>query len=283
LISNGEGNEAGLAHGDAAEQTSLSPDGPDGPDGPGAQDPWQPMSINQRFLNSLTTVDTQLNKTMALTADDARLFDDIASNPYECDLALAMEARTTTAMSEPVVQQPFIHSVTPTWPFFRVHWHATRYSDGTRYPAWYGSPDLSTTVFEAVHHWLRFVNDSFPEQENDVVGERGLYQVECHGELVDLSSMPPEASRRGTRTIQASQRLGKLVHGRGRQGLLEQSPYRDPGLLVAIFRQSVLGNPRPRGMLRYRWNRASDEIIIEHPPGEPWRHMQASTLLGRQD
>ena len=66
------------------------------------------------------------------------------------------------------------------------NWQRTRYSDGLAYGVWYGSPELETTVYETVHHWHRFVMDSFPAEDREIVGERRVLDVRCDALLVDL-------------------------------------------------------------------------------------------------
>ena len=46
--------------------------------------------------------------------------------------------------------------------------------------------EIETTVYETLYHWRRFIQDSYPNLEHEVVGERRVFQVRCEAILIDL-------------------------------------------------------------------------------------------------
>jgi len=113
------------------------------------------------------------------------LFDDLAQDAADREVAIAAEGATRIPSAAPLVTRPFDYGAVVTYPFAPYNWQATRYSDGLEYGVWYGALELETTVHETVYHWHRFVTDSFSTQQ-EIVGERRVFQVRCEAILIDL-------------------------------------------------------------------------------------------------
>lgn len=222
----------------------------------------------------------ELNRNVAGIRSSQDLFDDLEVSPENRRYALALESRTRETTRDPVIEEPFLNGVALTWPFLPNRWHATRFSDGTRYGVWYGSPDLKTTAHETVHNWLNFVTSSFPGMTDEIVAERHVSIVRCQAELADLRDRKEAfpalvAHRSHTET----QRLGRQAHARGEQGLLVPSARQENGVIAAIFRQSALSRPRNRCYLTYRWDPLADRVTVEITPGRTWMRLRASDVL----
>ncbi len=193
------------------------------------------------------------------------LFDDLARDTADREVAIAAEAATRIPSPAPLITRPFDYGAVITYPFAPYNWQATRYSDGLEYGVWYGALDLETTVYETLYHWHRFVTDSFPT-ESEIVGERRLFQVRCEAILIDLRrAAEPRLVARGDYSF--TQQLGRYLWRRSQSGLLAPAA-RAPGVSAAILRADALSDVRDLCYLTYRLR--GRRAIVERTPGEPW-------------
>ena len=187
-------------------------------------------------------------------------FDDLSANAEEQAVAIAAESHGQVPSPAPIVTRPFDYGTVVTYPFVPQNWHVTRFSDGLAYGIWYGSLDLETTVYETVHHWHRFVTDSYPDEDRDIVSERQAFRVRCDAILIDLR----DKERRERRLVDRNdygftQRLGRYLRDQRQSGLLVTSA-RCTGRNVAVFRPEVLSNARGLCSLRYIMNPTRDRV-----------------------
>jgi hypothetical protein len=195
------------------------------------------------------------------------LFDDLAQDATDRDVAIAAESATRMATPAPLITRPFDYGTVITYPFVPQNWHATRYSDGMRYGVWYGALELETTVRETLYHWHRFLTDSFP-LDREIVGERRVFQVRCEAILIDLrDTKEPRLVERNDYSF--TQQLGAYLSQRAQSGLLAPSA-RGPGTAAAILRAEALSEVRDLCYLRYRMNPLQDVGVVERTPGETW-------------
>jgi hypothetical protein len=195
------------------------------------------------------------------------LFDDLAQDATDRDVAIAAESATRMATPAPLITRPFDYGTVITYPFVPQNWHATRYSDGMRYGVWYGALELETTVRETFYHWHRFVTDSF-SLDRELVGERRVFQVRCEAILIDLrNAKEPRLVERNDYGF--TQQLGAYLSQRAQSGLLAPSA-RGPGTAAAILRAEALSEVRDLCYLRYRMNPLQDVGVVERTPGETW-------------
>jgi len=206
------------------------------------------------------------------------LFDDLARDPEDESVAAAAEALGRTPAPAPVITRPFDYATVIAYSFDASNWQATRFGDGRSFAVWYGSLELETTVYETVFHAHRFIVDSFPGLDRDVVGERRVFDVRCEALLVDLrgreSTHPDLVSRTSYSFTQA---LGRYLQEQGQNGLLVKSA-RCRGTNAAIFNGQRLSNVRDKLFLTYRINPARDRAIVEREVGVPWLTIAPSTL-----
>jgi hypothetical protein len=206
------------------------------------------------------------------------LFDDLSPDPSDWDIAVAAEASERVPTSAALITRPFDYGSVITYTFDTAHWQATRFSDGTRYGAWYGSLDIATTVYETAWHWYAFVRDSFAAEDREVVTDRRVFDVRCDALLVDLRGKearhPALVDRR---SYAFTQGLGRYLHEQGQNGLLVRSARCD-GTNAAILRAERLSNPRDRTYLTYRTNPVRDTFVAERTPGRRWLSFAPSTL-----
>lgn len=204
------------------------------------------------------------------------LFDDLAMDAADRDVAVAAESATRLPSPAPLITRPFDYGAVITYPFVPHNWQATRYSDGLAYGVWYGALDLETTVYETVYHWHRFVTDSYAGLDRTVIGERRVFHVRCDAVLIDLRSVrEPRLTNR--RDYSFTWQVGRYLWERSQTGLLAPSA-RSDGISAAIFRPEALSAVRDLCFLTYRLNPAFDRVVVERAPGMQWLELKPSAL-----
>lgn len=205
-------------------------------------------------------------------------FDDLSTDAEDQAVAAAAESHGQLPSPVPLITRPFDYGAVVTYPFVPANWHATRFSDGLAYGVWYGSLDLRTTVYETVHHWHRFLTDSFPELDRDIVGERRAFRVRCDAIVIDLRGKERRERRLVDRSHYAfTQRLGRYLREQRQSGLLVASA-RCNGNNAALFRAEVLSDVRDLFTLRYVMNPTRDAVRVERVKGRRWMEVVPSRL-----
>jgi hypothetical protein len=206
------------------------------------------------------------------------LFDDLARDAQDDAVAIAAEALGRVARPAPLITRPFDYGTVIAYSFDAGNWQATRFSDARSFGVWYGSLELETTVYETVFHAHRFIVESFPGIDRDVVRERRVFDVRCEALLVDLrgreATHPDLVSRTSYGFTQA---LGRYLHEQGQNGALVKSA-RCEGTNTAIFNANRLSNVRDKLFLTYRINPARDRALVEREIGVPWLTITPSAL-----
>ena len=206
------------------------------------------------------------------------LFDDLSPDPVDWAVAIRSEGEASISTPAAVVTRPFDYGTVITWSFDPSHWVATRFSDGRRFGAWYGSTELETTVHETVYHWHRFLMDSFPTEDRVITADRRVCDVRADATLVDLRGREihtPALVSRSSYVL--TQQVGAFVHGRGDAGLVVRSA-RCEGTNVAMLDRTALSDVRERCFLTYRCNPRADTVEVQRTPGRKWMDVQASLL-----
>ena len=210
--------------------------------------------------------------------ESQHLFDDLSPDPADWDVAIAAEAAARIPTDAAAITRPFDYGSVISYTFDTSHWQATRFSDGTQYGVWYGSIALETTVYETAWHWYRFVRDSFPDEDREIVTERRTFDVRCDALLIDLRGKERAYPELTSRTSYAfTQRLGRYVHEQDQNGVLVQSARCD-GVNACLFEQERLSNVRHRAYLTYRLNAVRDTFVAERTRGRKWLALAPSTL-----
>ena len=205
-------------------------------------------------------------------------FDDLSASAEDQAVAIAAESHGQVPSPAPLVTRPFDYGTVVTYPFVPQNWHATRFSDGLAYGVWYGSLDLKTTVYETVHHWHRFVTDSYPDLDRDIVGERRAFRVRCDAILIDLRGKERRERRLVDRNDYGfTQQLGRYLRDQRQSGLLAVSA-RWAGRNAAVFRPEALSDVRDLCALRYIMNPARDTVRVERVKGRRWMAVRPSRL-----
>lgn len=206
------------------------------------------------------------------------LFDDLSPDPADWEVAIAAEGAERTPTAAALISRPFDYGTVISYSFDSAHWQATRFSDGTTYGVWYGSPGVETTVYETAWHWYRFVLDSYADEDREIVTERRVFDVRCDALLIDLSGKRAACPDLVSRTSYAfAQQVGRYMHEQGLNGLLAPSA-RCEGVNAAIFKAERLSNVRDRAFLTYRLNALRDTFVAERTPGRKWIRISPSSL-----
>lgn len=206
------------------------------------------------------------------------LFDDLSPEPADWEIATAAEGAEGIPTAQALISRPFEHGTVISYSFDSTHWQATRYSDGSTYGVWYGSLDVETTVCETAWHWYRFVIDSYPAEDREIVTERRVFDVRCDALLIDLRGKQTAYPDLVSRTSYAfTQQIGRYVHEQDLNGLLAPSARCD-GANAALFKPERLSNVRDRASLTYRLNAARDRFVAERTGGRAWIRLSPSSL-----
>ncbi|MCW5625886.1 MAG: RES family NAD+ phosphorylase [Burkholderiales bacterium] len=214
-------------------------------------------------------------KTIRASQD---LFDDLSTDPVDWNIAIASEAAGYRPTTAPIITRPFDYGTVVTYAFDPSHWQATRFGDGRHHGVWYGSIELETTVYETVFHWHRFIVDSYPDEDRDIVGERRVFDVRCDALLIDLQGREAAYPDLVSRTSYGfTQSLGRFLFDQDANGVLTRSARCD-GINAVVLRPARLSNVRDKLLLTYRCNPTKDRCRVERTPGRTWMTITPSTL-----
>ncbi len=227
-----------------------------------------------RLFERLLAFDDALYRNITTVHPPQDLFDDLSDDLQERAFAALADLRERQLTHAPFITRPFDYGVDLAHPFSGRTHHATRFSDGTRYGVWYGALEIETTVRETVYHWLRRLEDSFPDLAQTVIAHRRVYQVRCDALLVDLHDKHDEfPGLIDPDSYAFTHQVGRYLHEQKMPGLLVQSA-RGGKINAAIFTPDVLSNPRDVCLLRYRWTPGEPGVAVERS-GEAWMTIAA--------
>ncbi len=222
--------------------------------------------------------ENDLLRNIASIRESQSLFDDLCDDPDDLVLAASAADMGRPDSEDALLTRPFDYGAAISYSFQSAHWQASRYSDGTRFGVWYGSPELETTIYETIFHWHRFVMDSFADHDRKIVGERRIFKAACNALLMDLRGREkdhPELVDRASHAF--TQALGAWLHEQGQNGLLAASA-RCTGTSAAIFRAERLSDVRDVCFLTYAFRPSTGLVTVERLPGEAWLSIAPSSL-----
>lgn len=214
------------------------------------------------LISQAVDFDGELFRNIKGIIESQDLFDDLG-DALDQQVFIAAELRDKPPSHAPGITRPFDYGAAVAYPFLRENWQQTRYSDGTRFGVWYGSAQLETTIYETVHHWLRFVRDSFPADAARTGGERRVFKVNCQGVLLSLLGKEQDwPALVDPIDYTFTNQLGSYLQGQGQNGLLTPSARHAGGECAVIFRQDVLSNPRDVCYLSYRLDERTQTVAV---------------------
>ncbi|MDB4304262.1 RES family NAD+ phosphorylase, partial [Desulfosarcina sp.] len=133
-------------------------------------------------------------------------------------------------------------------------------TDGS-YGVWYGSLELTTTIYETCYHIFKAIA-SIEDHPNIVKQERAVYTVHCEGILIDLSSKTDVHPDLVSNDYALCHLIGKKLQKEGHPGILYASA-RTEGLNLAVFNPHILSNPQDNCFLTYIISTRDKIIRIE--------------------
>jgi hypothetical protein len=232
----------------------------------------------EELIDTAVDFHADLARNIKTIREAQALFDDLSGDPADWAVGIAAEGQEYIASSAPLITRPFDYGLVITYPFVPHHWQETRFSDGLHYGVWYGSLDMETTIPESIHHWRRFVEDSFAGVDRAIVGERRVFDVRCDAIVLDLRGKETAFPQLVDRASYAyTHGLGRYLHEQGQNGLLVRSA-RSAGFNAAVLRPAVLSGVRDRCYLTYVTNPIRDEVVVQRQNGEPWMTVRPSEL-----
>ena len=238
------------------------------------------------LFSQLTLADVHCDviRNIVSTDQSPDLFDDLTSSPAERALAQQIEDQVKPPpylSRTPVIHRPFEDAQwfnAIGWPF--KHWQTSRFSDGS-FGVWYGCDTVATSVHETAHHWFSgFLTDAGFENQQ-VIGERTLYDVACDAALVDLRPLAAthavtHAGLMHKTDYSTARQIGARLHREGHPGLVTASARHAAGQIYVVLNPGVLSNPRHHCQLTYRLE--GHRIVIEKPPRVAWMEIAIAAL-----
>jgi hypothetical protein len=235
--------------------------------------------VYQDLIDTAVDYHGDIARNIKTIRESQALFDDLSGDATDWNVAIAAEAQDYIASAAPLITRPFDYGAVITYPFVPVNWQQTRFSDGLHYGVWYGSLEMETTIRESIHHWRRFIEDSYAAEDRTIVGERRVFDVRCDAIVIDLrgkeAGFPQLVDRR---SYAYTHGLGRYLQEQGQNGLLVRSA-RAEGTNAAILRPAVLSGVRDRCYLTYATNPTRDEVRVQRHGGETWMAVKPSELV----
>ena len=187
-------------------------------------------------------------------------FDDLSDNPSDW-----AEAERATDFSDRFTVSELQYNAID-YVFNQRGWYRSRFSDGS-FPVWYGSMELTSTFYETVFHWKRFMADSSgllrAAGGEPVYHARTVFNVSCQSTLVDfrekVSEFPFLVSKDN---YSKTQDLGLQLFHEGLPGLISQSARYEAGTNIIVFKKKSLKDPAHQGDYLY-WLDPTDSQRVE--------------------
>ncbi len=197
-------------------------------------------------------------KTARVTID---CYDDLGDGEFDTEVAIHSEIEGHEDTHAATLTRPFDYGTVIAYSFDAAHWQETRFSDGFAYGVWYGSVEMETTIFETVHHWRRFIEDSFDGSDEEIVSDRRIVLARCQSLLVDLVGKENDfPALVDPDSYGFTQQVGTYLVQNRQSGLFVKSARCD-GINAAVFNKAILSNPRDFCYLTYYWNPAELETV----------------------
>jgi len=223
------------------------------------------------LFTDIVDFDSQLVRNIKGIRTSQHLFDDLADNESEHQLATATADQDYIKSYAPLITRPFDYGAVITYPFVPQNWQITRFSDGARYGVWYGSLNTETTVYETVYHWRRFVTDSFIDYDRVIQADRRVFSAQCRGILVDLRNkeiLYPDLLHPASYVF--THEIGRYLHGQSQNGMLVKSA-RCEGVNGAILTAQVLFDVKDLCYLTYEFTPAiGGNVVVRRERRKQW-------------
>ncbi|GEM_PF-6150819 len=200
-------------------------------------------------------------KTVKPTQD---LFDDLSDNPKNWEVAITLDKLTRPNYSAPsIIHAPFAYFTNSLdkndpWP--------SRFSDGS-FPAWYGSVEQETTVFETLYHFIYdYYSSGLREIREPVIVDREIFKIEMKAEICDLRKMTKYDLNNPVEWAECQQ-IGKWMFDKNYSGAITGSARCD-GNNIVCFKENVLLSHRNYRFVTYRFYPSKNIAVVSYSDSE---------------
>ena len=221
----------------------------------------------ERLFSASRDFREDFHRNIVSLRESEDLFDDInGGDPVLSSLAQKMDMEIKVNIPTGTIQRGFFYSAPLQYPFEQVT--ASRYSDGT-FGVLYGSLDMETTVYETVHHMIRYTL-GIEGVSGEIIRERAVYLIRFNAILLDLTTKGSEFPELLSDDYAFTQQIGKRVSSERHPGLLVPSARKPNGINTVVFNPDVLSNARINCYLLYRMDVQRRVVIVERKQGATW-------------
>ncbi len=183
--------------------------------------------------------------------------------PYRLDFVDKQGTTNRSAIDQWLFQSKDF-GISIAFPVLGFRWQATRYSDSLLFGAWYGAAEMETAIAESVHHWVKFVNDAFPDNKAEITSKRTLYRVKVDSILVDLRDKHVEFPQLlDPKFYGFTQQIGEYLYRREMTGILVKSTDILNGTSIVIFKPEALSDVVEVCKLTYRHNPRDKKVMVK--------------------
>lgn len=195
-----------------------------------------------------------VKRNVTSIAPDKEAFASLLEDTSDLELIHLTIQKARSDVSRKKELSDFDYIAAVEYPFKTVPFMQTRFSDG-RYPIWYASMTLETTLHETIYHATRHITAIADiAAEGIVCRKRALYEVFCDALLIDIVNKEQDDPALISNDYRYTNEIGLYVKKGGYPGIVSRSA-RDPlGENVNIFKQSVLSNPNYLFDIVYRFD-----------------------------
>jgi len=231
-----------------------------------------PLELNE--LGVTRDSQNDWHRTIVSLRASIDLFAELVDDPADhADLVAHEMATKPFERQPPVISRPFEEAEVfdpvaeaIAWPF--EHPCRSRFSNGS-YGVWYGSSTLLTSVYETAHHFrINTLSSDAVRPGSVVVGERRVHLVRCTAALIDLRPhLEREPELLNPNDYSVCQTIGAQLYHSALPGVLTQSVLHPEGLIIAVFQEGALTDPRMVCYLTYYLEVDSGRVRVERDPG----------------
>ncbi len=209
--------------------------------------------------------DDDLYRNIVSLRESVDLFADLTDGvEFESEIAIQAEMRVKSDIPVGLIQRGFHYTTAIGYPFETEPYLRTRYGNGS-FAVWYGSLELTTTIYETAYHMLR-EEQRIEGIKGPIIRERAVYLVHCRAVLIDLRGKEKQFPGLVSSDYSVTHQIGERLHSEGHPGLLAPSA-RCKGTNLVAFTPSILANPRDYCYLTYSCYPEREMVTVEREAG----------------
>jgi hypothetical protein len=219
--------------------------------------------MDENLFNSSKKINDYVKRNITSIAPNKEAFASLLDDADDLDLIHLTIQKVRSDISRKKELSDFYYTAAIEYPFKTVPFMQTRFSDG-RYPVWYGSMTLETTLHETIYHAARYITSIAGIAEEGVVcRKRALYDVFCDALLIDVVSKEKDYPDLVSNDYRYTHEIGQYVKKGGYPGIVSRSARDSSGKNINIFKQSVLSNPNYLFDITYRFDFNTRIVLVD--------------------